>query len=96
MWIPRHRDAPRAYLGEVVSNPLYLQVILQRLDQSFAMSILTNDDKETQAELQGLLCGTLQVRLSFVGLHIRNGHASCGDAEARKNAIAPDRLLCRS
>ena len=36
-----------------------LPVIAGRLEQSFAMQIVSNDDREAQNELQGLLCGTL-------------------------------------
>jgi importin subunit beta-1 len=38
-----------------------LPVILQRLEQSFSLQIVSNDDREAQNELQGLLCGSLQV-----------------------------------
>ena len=38
-----------------------LPLIIQRLEQSFKMQIVSSDDKEAQSELQGLLCGTLQV-----------------------------------
>jgi len=38
-----------------------LPAICQRLQQTFTMQIVSNDDKETQCELQGLLCGCLQV-----------------------------------
>jgi len=38
-----------------------LPVIIDRLEKSFKMQIVSSDDKEAQAELQGLLCGTLQV-----------------------------------
>ena len=36
-------------------------VICKRLEDTFAMQIVSNDDREAQIELQGLLCGTLQV-----------------------------------
>lgn len=35
--------------------------ILKRLEDTFAMQIVNNEDREAQSELQGLLCGTLQV-----------------------------------
>ena len=38
-----------------------LPVILQRLEATFAMQLLTAEDREAQSELQGLLCGCLQV-----------------------------------
>jgi hypothetical protein len=38
-----------------------LPVILQRLEQSFNSPIVSNDDREAVNELQGLLCGSLQV-----------------------------------
>ena len=40
-----------------------LPLIIQRLEQSFKMQIVSSDDKEAQSELQGLLCGTLQVTM---------------------------------
>ena len=45
-------------------KPLLLQllpVIVERLNQSFAMPALTNDDREQKEGLQGLLCGVIQV-----------------------------------
>jgi importin subunit beta-1 len=38
-----------------------LPVILQRLEATFQMQLLTAEDREAQSELQGLLCGCLQV-----------------------------------
>jgi len=38
-----------------------LPVIVERLNTSFSMQVLTNDDKETKEGLQGLLCGVIQV-----------------------------------
>jgi len=38
-----------------------LPVIIQRLEQTFKMQIVSSDDKEAQTELQGMLCGTLMV-----------------------------------
>lgn len=38
-----------------------LPVILDRLQGSFAMAVLTNEDRETKEALQGLLCGLVQV-----------------------------------
>ncbi|GMH99307.1 hypothetical protein TrVE_jg11769 [Triparma verrucosa] len=38
-----------------------LPVIMDRLAKSFAMSVLTNEEKDAKAGLQGLLCGILQV-----------------------------------
>jgi len=44
-----------------------LPVILQRLEASFQMQIVSNDDREAQTELQGLLCGCLQVMTQKLG-----------------------------
>ena len=44
-----------------------LPVILERLQKTFSMQIVSNDDKEQQNELQGLLCGTLQVIVQKLG-----------------------------
>ena len=44
-----------------------LPVILQRLQDTFALQIVSNDDREAQSELQGLLCGTLQVIVQKLG-----------------------------
>ena len=44
-----------------------LPVILKRLQDTFAMQIVSNDDREQQNELQGLLCGTLQVIIQKLG-----------------------------
>ena len=38
-----------------------LPVVLEKLNQSFSMPVLTNDDKELKEGLQGLLCGVIQV-----------------------------------
>lgn len=38
-----------------------LPVIVERLNQSFSMPVLTNDDRELKEGLQGLLCGVIQV-----------------------------------
>ena len=38
-----------------------LPLIITRLEQSFQMQIVNNEDREAQNELQGLLCGVLQV-----------------------------------
>jgi len=40
---------------------LILPMIIDRLGKTFAMQIVSGDDKEMQTELQGLLCGALQV-----------------------------------
>jgi len=45
-------------------KPLLLQllpVIIQKLQLSFTISVLTNDDKEQKEAMQGLLCGLIQV-----------------------------------
>ena len=44
-----------------------MPVILQRLEATFQMQIVSNDDREAQTELQGLLCGTLQVITQKLG-----------------------------
>lgn len=44
-----------------------LPVILKRLEDTFMMQIVSNDDREAQIELQGLLCGTLQVITQKLG-----------------------------
>merc|ERR1712060_769839 len=44
-----------------------LPVICQRLEQSFSMQIVSADDREAQNELQGLLCGSLQVVTQKLG-----------------------------
>ncbi len=44
-----------------------LPVILDRLRKTFDLQIVSNDDKEAQVELQGLLCGTLQVITQKLG-----------------------------
>jgi len=44
-----------------------LPVICQRLEASFSMQIVSNDDREAQNELQGLLCGSLQVVTQKLG-----------------------------
>lgn len=38
-----------------------LPIIITRLEATFSLQIVSNDDRESQIELQGLLCGTLQV-----------------------------------
>jgi len=44
-----------------------LPAILKRLQDTFERQILTNEDREEQCELQGLLCGTLQVITQKLG-----------------------------
>lgn len=39
-----------------------LPLIITRLEQSFSMEVVSNEDREAQTEVQGLLCGVLQVR----------------------------------
>lgn len=41
--------------------------MLERLKATFAVQIVSNDDREAQTELQGLLCGTLQVITQKLG-----------------------------
>ena len=41
-----------------------LPVIMGRLEATFMMQIVSNDDREAQTELQGLLCGSLQVNVA--------------------------------
>ena len=48
-----------------------LPVILQRLEATFAMQLLTAEDREAQSELQGLLCGCLQVITCKLGAQIK-------------------------
>jgi len=38
-----------------------MKMCIHRLEASFAMEIVSNEDREAQTELQGLLCGVLQV-----------------------------------
>jgi len=38
-----------------------LPLIIERLQATFAMSVLSNEDKEAKENLQGLLCGVIQV-----------------------------------
>jgi len=38
-----------------------LPVVVERLNQSFSLPVLTNDDRELKEGLQGLLCGVIQV-----------------------------------
>ena len=45
----------------VKSITLLLPVFLSRLEQTFAMEVVSADDKEARSELQGHLCGALQV-----------------------------------
>jgi len=44
--------------------------ICEKLEKTFAMQLVSNDDREEQSELQGLLCGTLQVVVQKLGRHI--------------------------
>ena len=44
-----------------------MPVILQRLEATFQMQIVSNDDREAQSELQGLLCGCIQVMTQKLG-----------------------------
>jgi len=46
-------------------------IFVDRLEQTFNMQILSNDDKEQQAELQSLLCGVLQVTTQKLGEGIK-------------------------
>jgi importin subunit beta-1 len=48
-----------------------LPVILQRLEATFAMQLLSAEDCEAQSELQGLLCGCLQVITCKLGAQIK-------------------------
>ena len=48
-----------------------LPVILQRLEATFAMQLLTAEDREAQSELQGLLCGCLQVITCKLGAQVK-------------------------
>jgi len=44
----------------VKSITILLPVFLARLEKTFSMEIVSNDDKEARSELQGHLCGALQ------------------------------------
>jgi len=44
-----------------------LPIILKRLEDTFALQIVSADDREAQTELQGLLCATLQVITQKLG-----------------------------
>ncbi len=48
-----------------------LPVINQRLERTFALQIVSNDDREQQSELQGLLCGSLQMVTQKLGERAR-------------------------
>eukprot|EP00898_Chlorokybus_atmophyticus_P004073 jgi/Chlat1/4667/Chrsp3S05614 len=44
-----------------------IPVIMQKLDETLQMQTLSADDRERQSELQGLLCGVLQVVIQKLG-----------------------------
>lgn len=48
-----------------------VQVFVDRLEKTFAIQIVSNDDKEQQAEQQSLLCGVLQVTTQKLGEQIK-------------------------
>ena len=50
-----------------VSVSQLLPLVISRLEGTFAMPIVSSDDKEAQTELQGLLCATLQVITQKLG-----------------------------
>lgn len=52
-----------------------LPVILERLEISFSLSTLTNDDKERKEGVQGLLCGLVQVLVLKLELNDVEGNA---------------------
>lgn len=54
----------------VSTTLLALPVFITRLGNTFNMQVLSNDDKDEQNELQGLLCGVLQVVTNKVGKQI--------------------------
>jgi importin subunit beta-1 len=47
-------------------------VIMQKLNHTLEMAVLSSDDREKQSELQALLCGVLQASAKPV-LMISNG-----------------------
>jgi len=49
------------------ATPLFID----RLEKSFAMQIVSQDDREQQVELQSLLCGVLQVVIQKMGENIK-------------------------
>lgn len=46
-------------------------VFIERLEKTFAMQIVSQDDKEEQNELQSLLCGVIQVIIQKMGENIK-------------------------
>jgi importin subunit beta-1 len=50
-----------------VSVGQLLPLVISRLEGTFAMPIVSSDDREAQTELQGLLCATLQVITQKLG-----------------------------
>lgn len=44
-----------------------LKVMVERLEKTFAMEIVNQDDQNNQNELQGLLCGVIQVLVTRLG-----------------------------
>lgn len=48
-----------------------LKVMVERLEKTFQMEILSQDDVNVQNELQGLLCGVLQVLVTRLGARLK-------------------------
>jgi importin subunit beta-1 len=48
-----------------------LKVMVERLEKTFSMEILSQDDVNVQNELQGLLCGVLQVLVTRLGARLK-------------------------
>lgn len=72
----RLRSSAYETLNEVVrcstedTAPIVMQlvpVIMQKLNHTLEMQILSSDDREKQSELQALLCGVLQVIIQKLG-----------------------------
>lgn len=72
----RLRTSAYETLNEVVristedTAPIVMQlvpVIMQKLNVTLEMAVLSSDDREKQSELQALLCGVLQVIIQKLG-----------------------------
>jgi importin subunit beta-1 len=49
-------------------------VIMQKLNHTLEMTVLSSDDREKQSELQALLCGVLQASLKLIMLMTSDGY----------------------
>jgi importin subunit beta-1 len=47
-------------------------IFIDKLEKTFQLQIVSNDDKETQSELQSLLCGLLQIIIQKLGDQVAN------------------------